>query len=185
MPVQYVEARTPEPELARAALTELGNAAGVAGAAGVTDEGRLVALLDVRPAAAQDGGHAAWDAALEAASARDVQVEPATETSAFVADLPVRSGFAQVLRGRVPDRPEFERVLRADGEWLARERPEILGGLLAWHDGDRFTLVVCFTDEAAARAGEAKNAESPGADIDQLMDDVTYVELRGPWTRPV
>ncbi|MFP5218511.1 MAG: hypothetical protein ACLGIG_02060 [Actinomycetes bacterium] len=182
MPVQYVEAQTTGGESARAALSRLSDAVGVAG---VSDDGRLVALLDVGSGAQLGGGeHAPWDATLQAASAREVRVEPAVESSAFVAGVPVRCGFAQVLRGRVPDRFEFERVLRADAEWLARERPEILGGLLAWHGGNRFTLVVCFTDEAAARAGEAKNAESPGADIDQLMDDVTYVELRDPWTRP-
>lgn len=185
MSVRYVEAEVTDAELARDTLERLPgiDAVPVGGVGGVTDDGRLVALLDlpsVAPAEAADQ-HPCWPA-LTAASAGDPRVELATEVATFVSDPPTHSGFAQVIRGRVTDRPTFERVLAADAEWLARERPEVLGGTLAWHGADRFTLVVCFADEASARAGEARNDESPGADIDQLMEDVTFDELRDPWT---
>lgn len=87
-----------------------------------------------------------------------------------------RSGWRCLCSSEGPDR---------GSPVVARERPEIVGGALAWHGPDRFTLVVCFTDEASAREGEAKNAESPGADIDQLMHDVSCDELRDPWTLPL
>ena len=184
MSVNYFEVDVAERESVPGALESLLDARGVAG---VTDDGRLVALLQVPPdtwalAAKED---TPWWAQLQAVIAEDPQIDPAVEMGGFVSAIPARSGFAQVIRARVTDRHAFQRMLAADAEWLARERPEIVGGALAWHGRDRFTLVVCFTDEASARAGEAKNAESPGADIDQLMHDVSYDELRNPWTRPL
>lgn len=186
MSVTYLEVHVADAQSARRALENLADGANARGVAGVTDDARLVALLDVPPATQPDGGNETlWWAELKAVNADDPRVDPATEIGVFVSAIPTRSGFAQVMRGRVTDRPTFERVLTADAEWLARERPEIVGGALTWHGADRFTLVVCFTDEASARAGEAKNAESPGADIDQLMHDVSYHELRDPWTLPL
>lgn len=185
MAVNYVEADVADAGSVRGALENLADLGTARGVAGVTDDGRLVALLHV-PADAQEraAGRAPWWAELQPAIAEDPHVDPAVEMGVFVSAIPPRSGFAQVMRAHVTDRPAFERVLAADAEWLARERPEIVGGALAWHGPDRFTLVVCFTDEASARAGEAKNTESPGADIDELMHDVSYDELRDPRTRP-
>lgn len=188
MSVRYVEADVTDGGSVRRTLERLPGmaVAPVRGVGGVTDDGRLVALLEFASGAHADGADdGPWWRELEAAGAGDLRVGSATQVAAFVSDPPARSGFAQVIRARVTDRATFERVLAADAEWLARERPEVLGGMLAWHDADRFTLVVCFTDEASARAGEARNAESPGADIDQLMHDVSYDELRDPWTLPL
>lgn len=186
MSVNYVEVDVADGASARTALEKLADVVGAGGVAGVTDDGRLVALLhvpsDMQADRAED---APWWAELTAVNGEDPRVDPASTMGIFVSAIPTRSGFTQVMRARVTDRPTFERVLAADAEWLARERPEIIGGALAWHGPDRFTLVVCFTDEASARAGEVKNAESPGADIDQLMHDVSYDELRDPWTLPL
>lgn len=184
--MNYVEVDIADGASVRGALANLADVANARGVAGVTEDGRLVALLHVPSDTQADGaGDAPWWAELKAVIADDPRLDPAAEMGIFVSAIPTRSGFAQVMRARVTDRPAFERVLAADAEWLARERPEIVGGALAWHGPDRFTLVVCFTDEASARAGEAKNAESPGADIDQLMHDVSYDELRDPWTLPL
>lgn len=182
--VRYVEGTVTDAALARETLRLLPDdgPAPVGGVGGVTDDGRLVALLELPSLAPADAfdEHPSWQE-LTAACAGDPSVEVATEVSTFVSAPAAQSGFAQVIRARVTDRPTFEHVLAADAEWLARERPEVLGGMLAWHGADRFTLVVCFTDEASARAGEARNSESPGADIDQLMEDVSFDELRDPW----
>ncbi|HVE99358.1 MAG TPA: hypothetical protein VNA12_09275 [Mycobacteriales bacterium] len=183
--MNYIEMSVADGRSVRDALQVLAGGSGARGVAGVTDDGRLVALLDV-PRARGDGDESPpWWADLGSLDAVRPRPDLATEVSDFVSTIPARSGFAQVIRARVTDRPTFERVLAADAEWLAVARPEVLGGALAWHGPDRFTLVVCFTDEASARAGEAKNAESPGADIDALMLDVSYAELRDPWTAPL
>lgn len=183
MSVNYFEVDVAERESVPGALDSLLDARGVAG---VTEDGRLVALLQVLTDTwAPTAKDTPWWAELQAVIAEDPHIDPAVEIGIFVSAIPEKSGFAQVIRARVTDRHSFQRMLAADAEWLARERPEILGGALAWHGRDRFTLVVCFTDEASARAGEAKNADSPGADIDQLMHGVNYDELRDPWTRPL
>ena len=61
-------------------------------------------------------------------------------------------------------------------------RPEVLGGMFAWHDGGAFTLSAYFTSEDEARRGENLHEFEPFfADIDAVMQDVNYVDLREPW----
>jgi hypothetical protein len=58
---------------------------------------------------------------------------------------------------------------------------------MAWHPDDRFTEVVYFTSEAAAREGETKE---PPEDRRHLLDDwrqaageLVFFDLRDPWLR--
>jgi hypothetical protein len=186
--VQYVEARVTDRDEALRGLDRLSRAVPrpASGVGGVTGDGRLLVVLHHQMEESALGtGLPGWWEELKPACTGEPRVHPAKEVTPFVHALPTQAGFAQVIRARVADRAAFERVLAADAEWLARERPEISGGMLAWHDAEHMTLVVCFRDEASARAGEAKNAESPGADIEQFMDDATYDELRHPWTLAV
>jgi hypothetical protein len=55
------------------------------------------------------------------------------------------AGFVQVIQGLSK---EFE-------DRMSEVRPDVLGSLTAW-DGDFYTDVIYFTNEAEARAGEAK-----------------------------
>lgn len=63
-------------------------------------------------------------------------------------------------------------------------RPDVIGGMLAWHDGDRFTDTVYFTSEEEARRGEQQMAESAPSefhDWGELVEDVSFLDLRNPW----
>jgi hypothetical protein len=66
-------------------------------------------------------------------------------------------------------------------------RPEIIGATVAIEDDGTFVETVAFTDEAAAREGEAKAMPSQGelADalrsFDQHAHDVEYLDLHKPW----
>ena len=68
-------------------------------------------------------------------------------------------------------------------------RPEVIGGLFAWHGDGGFTLSAYFTTEQAARSGENLDEfRSFFEDIDAVMQELTYIDLSDPWltssTRP-
>lgn len=93
------------------------------------------------------------------------------------------AGFVQIRQGFSSD-PERLRHLYVDEQpvRMGPYRPEVLGGLFAWHGDGGFTLSAYFTSEAEARSGENLREFEPFfADINAVMDDVTYLDLRDPW----
>lgn len=62
--------------------------------------------------------------------------------------------FVQVMDGHVADRRRAEQLEREAEPMLAKYRPELLGSVLAFFDGDEFTEIAYFTSEADARRGE-------------------------------
>ena len=76
---------------------------------------------------------------------------------------PPNAGFVQVIQGRVKDKarmrsrgPELEPELR-------KLRPDVLGGIVAWHSDDdaAFTQIMYFTNEQEARTNEKAMADNP------------------------
>jgi len=92
------------------------------------------------------------------------------------------AGFVQIMEGTVADRakaeafetPEMEAQLRA-------ARPDLLGSIRIWFDGGSFVEAAYFTNEAAAREGEA-SAEFAGPQeaYIELFGDMTFTDLRDP-----
>ena len=62
---------------------------------------------------------------------------------------------------------------------MQQERPDIIGGTFALTDDGTFINTIAFTDEASAREGE-KNS-SPPEDMQSVMRDLEYYDLRDPW----
>jgi hypothetical protein len=62
---------------------------------------------------------------------------------------------------------------------MRQERPDIIGGTFALEDDGSFTNTIAFTDEASAREGE-KNS-SPPEEMQALMQDLRFFDLRDPW----
>ena len=97
------------------------------------------------------------------------------------------AGFVQVIRGKVDDPERLATDLEKMSTMLHEARPDILGATLAIEADGTFTETVAFTDEAAAREGEAKEMpyQGEGADMmrewDQLTHDLTYYDLHHPW----
>lgn len=65
------------------------------------------------------------------------------------------AGFVQVIQGRATDKQALQSMPEEFEDRMAEVRPDVLGSLTAW-DGDFYTDVIYFTNEAEARAGEAK-----------------------------
>jgi hypothetical protein len=97
------------------------------------------------------------------------------------------AGFVQIMQGGPADRDRL-RQLDLGFEGMARQyRPDIIGWVVAWHPDDRFTSIVYFTSETAAREGEAKE---PAEDRKHLLEEwqavvgeMTFFDLKEPWLR--
>jgi hypothetical protein len=89
------------------------------------------------------------------------------------------AGFVQVIQGRTDDADRLKQVMTDDTTDMRQERPDIIGGTFALTDDGTFVNTVAFTDEASAREGE-KNS-SPPEEMQSLMSDLTFYDLRDPW----
>ncbi len=195
--VQVIRGRVSDPAQLRAAMdlwTErlAADAQGWLGStAGVTDDGRFVALarFESEQAARRNSErpeqHQWW---METAKLFDGEVTFA-DSSDVTIDLagdPDAAGFVQVMQGRGSD-PDRARELMAQNpdEWAAF-RPEVLGSLAVGHEGGGYTMVLYFTSEEAAREGERKEPppalRAQMAEMDQLsIGEPEFLDLRQPW----
>ena len=89
------------------------------------------------------------------------------------------AGFVQVIQGRTDEPDRMKVGMTQDAEDMRQQRPDVIGGTLAFTDDGRFTTTVAFTDEASAREGE-KNSEPP-EEFTELSRDVKFYDLRDPW----
>lgn len=93
------------------------------------------------------------------------------------------AGFVQVMQGETKDVAKLRSMGREMEPELRKMRPDVLGGIVAWHgDGGAFTQVIYFTSEAEARANESNpENEGPPSEFTELMGDITYIDLSDPW----
>jgi hypothetical protein len=93
------------------------------------------------------------------------------------------AGFVQIVKGRVRDPEKLRSTMDRVSTLLHQERPEILGATIAIEPDGSFIETVAFTDEAAARSGEAKEmpAELGALVSDAYMENASYLDLHHPW----
>jgi hypothetical protein len=93
------------------------------------------------------------------------------------------AGFVQVMQGRAKDQAQMRQRGREFDPELRKLRPDLIGGIIAWHgEGGAFTQVAYFTAEAEARRNEQSMAESAAAaEFMSLIDgEMTYFDLKNP-----
>src|SRR3712207_2381443 len=186
--VQVIQGRVSDAGRVRAQLdrwvTELApGATGWLGTtAGVTEDGRLIALARFESAeAAQRNSdrpeQGAWWQETAALFTEDPVFHNSTSVEVDLVGDPSEAGFVQVMQGRTSD-PERARQLMADDstDWRTF-RPEILGSLNVEHDGDGWTMALYFTSEEAAREGERKE---PPPEMQQMMKEIDSLSLGEP-----
>ena len=160
--------------------------------AGVTEDGTLVVLarFESEEAARRNSDRpeqgAWWDATAPLFTGEPVFHDSNQVEADTAGGDPDSAGFVQVMQGRTSD-PDRARELMASDPTDWREfRPEILGTLMANHDGDAWTMAIYFTSEAAAREGERKE---PSPESARIMEEVnalavgepTFFDLKDPW----
>ena len=96
-----------------------------------------------------------------------------------------KARFVQVMEGRVADRERAERMEEASDELLAEARPDLLGSITAYFDGDEFCEVAYFTSEDDARRMEQQMPTGEAAEMFQEFQEVMkvdqYLDIREPW----
>jgi hypothetical protein len=168
-------------------------AAGFLGStAGITDDGRFIAVARFESEAAsransQRDEQGAWwaetEKCLDAANFQD-----STEVMTMQGGAAKNAGFVQVMCGRVTDAEKMDALRPRMGEMesaMKRHRPDVLGDLIALNTDGSYTDAVYFESEAEARQGETK--EMP-ADVSALFTELMsatavdeYLDLKDPW----
>lgn len=111
----------------------------------------------------------------------DVTFTDCTEVDEMLAGGSDDAGFVQVMQGRVTDVEKARAMGREMEPELRKARPDVLGGIAAWHGDGGFTQVIYFESEAAAREGESSSAgEGPPEEFRDLWQDVSYINLSDP-----
>lgn len=93
--------------------------------------------------------------------------------------------FVQVMEGHVTDRSRAAALERESDDVLTEVRPDLLGFMTAYFDGQEFTELAYFTDEAAAREGERRDMPSEAsekfAEWEHVMKVEHWMDLTDPW----
>jgi hypothetical protein len=156
---------------------------------GVTEDGEAIAV--VRFESAEDARRnsnrpeqGSWWAETERGFAGPVTFHDCDRVEVFLGGGSDDAGFVQVVQGRARDEQRYSALEGKAEQKVAPVRPDIIGGLLAWHGDGGFTEVIYFTSEEEARKGERQ--EYP-ADVQAVFDewnalteDMRYLDLRDP-----
>lgn len=157
--------------------------------AGVSEDGQFVALVrfESEEAARANSERPEQDAFAQEMSGHfegDVTFVDCREVDLFLGGGSDEAGFVQVMQGRA-DREKLLSFTSGMEEALKRLRPDVLGGIIAWHGDGRFTQAVYFRSEAEAREGEGRDVsgeDTAGRDeMMSLLQDLTYIDLKEPW----
>lgn len=160
--------------------------------AGVTDDGKFVALarFESADAARRNSDRPEQDAWWAETSKLFSGEATFLDSSDVIVDIvgnPDDAGFVQVMQGR-GNNPERARELmgQQSPDWAAF-RPDILGSVASMHEGGAYTMAIYFTSEADARIGEKKEPppelQAQMKEMDALSDGPPeFFDLKQPWT---
>lgn len=113
----------------------------------------------------------------------DVAFRNCTEVDTTLGGGSDEAGFVQVMQGSTTDRA---RLLELEAKFMPKItelRPDVIGSVRGW-DGDFFTDAIYFTNEAEARKGETRMAETPIPEMEELgslVPETTFIDLKDPW----
>lgn len=157
--------------------------------AGVAEDGTFVAMVrfDTQAAARRNearDAQARWWGEL-GSQLDDVAVHDCTTTEVWASGGSDDAGFVQIRQGVTSNAALLRDVyLNQQPVRMGPVRPEVIGGVLAWHDdSDRgFTISAYFTCEDDARRGEnLEEFKTFFAACSTVMHDLNYIDLRHPW----
>ena len=96
------------------------------------------------------------------------------------------AGFVQVMDGQSSDPDRSMELMDSSRDARVANRPDILGSVVVGHGEGRFTMVIYFVSEAAARQGENKEVPAELLETMQEMQSLSvgqpqFLDLRTPW----
>jgi hypothetical protein len=162
--------------------------------AGVTDDGRLVALarFESEEAARRNSDRPEqdqWWAETAKLFDGEATFRDSTKVMPDLRGDPDQAGFVQVMQGQQgPDPDRAQQLMNQNADEWAAFRPDVIGSLGISHADDTWTMALYFTSEAEAREGERKE---PPPELKAQMDEMNqlsvgvpeFFDLRDPWLR--
>ncbi|HEX5533891.1 MAG TPA: hypothetical protein VFX33_09145 [Actinomycetales bacterium] len=195
--VQVIQGRTQHPHELRDTLDDwaVNLASGAEGwlgsTAGVTDDGRVVALarfeseeLARRNSERPEQGEW-WSRAAELLEG-EATFRDSSDVTVDVLGNPDEAGFVQVMQGRTRDPQRALELMTTDATDWSAYRPDVIGSITIGHGDGYYTTAIYFTSEAEAREGEQKE---PPPELKQQMDEFDelslgepeFFDLKEPW----
>jgi hypothetical protein len=195
--VQVIQGQVDDPGELRSALDrwirELapGAVGWLGSTAGVTDDGRFIALarFESEEAARRNSDRPEQDGWWSETSKLFTGEASFRESRDVVVDQngdPDKAGFVQVIQGRSSDPARARELMGEDSSEWAAFRPDIVGSVAAEHEGGAYTMALYFTSEAAAREGEHREPPPELKAQMEEMDALTvgvpeFFDLKQPW----
>jgi hypothetical protein len=195
--VQVIQGRVADAEAMRRALdrwaAELAPVAvgWLGSTAGVTDDGRFIALVRFESAqAAQRNSERPeqdqWWAETSKLFDGEATFRDSTDVTVDAVGDPDRAGFVQVMQGRGSDPERARELMSQDSDKWADFRPDVIGSVAAGHDGGAYTMAMYFTSEAEAREGERKELPPElAAQMEEMnkmsIGEPEFFDIRRPW----
>jgi hypothetical protein len=195
--VQVIQGQVSDIEKVRAALDRWfedlapGAAGWLGSTAGVTDDGRFIALarFESEEAARRNSDRpeqGQWWAQMAELFSGEATFSDSNEVDLDIVGDPNQAGFIQVIQGHSTD-PDRVRELSSQnsGEWAAF-RSDVIGSIAAQHNGGAYTMMLYFTSEKDAREGEHKE---PPPVLKAQMEEMNalsvgapaFFDLKDPW----
>ena len=159
--------------------------------AGVTGDGRFVGLarFESEEAARRNSDRpeqGQWWTETSRLFTGEVIFRDSSDVTADVNGDPDTAGFVQVMQGRGSDPDRARELMAQNPEDWAAFRPDVIGRVVAGHEGGAYTMAMYFTSEEAAREGERK--EPPPqlrAQMEEMgtlsADEPEFLDLSQPW----
>ena len=195
--VQVIQGRIADAEAMRRALdrwaAELapGAVGWLGSTAGVTDDGRFVALVRFESAQAarrnsERPEQDQWWAETSKLFDGEATFRDSTDVTVDAVGDPDRAGFVQVVQGRGSDPERAKELMSQDSDKWAEIRPDVIGSVAAGHDGGAYTMAMYFTSEAEAREGERKELPPElAAQMEEMnkmsIGEPEFFDIRRPW----
>jgi hypothetical protein len=159
--------------------------------AGVTDDGRFVALarFESEQAARRNSDRPEqdrWWAQTAKLFSGQATFRDSRNVVVDVVGEPDDAGFVQIMHGRGNDPARARELMQQNAPEWAAFRPDIIGSVAVEHDGGAYTMAIYFTSEEEAREGERKE---PPPELKAQMDELDalgvgapeFFDLRQPW----
>ena len=195
--VQVIRGEVSDPEQMHSALDQWAEqlAPGAVGwlgsTAGVTDDGRFVALarFESEEAARRNSDRpeqTQWWMETSKLFTGDVTFRDSGDITADVSGDPDAAGFVQVMQGRGSDPERAKELMTQNPDEWAAFRPDVVGSVAIGHEGGAYTMATYFTSEHAARDGERKE---PPPQLKAQMEEMgklsvgepEFFDIRHPW----
>ena len=158
---------------------------------GITDDNELFVLVrfDSEEAARANSDkpeQGAWWAEMEKVFDGEPTFQDSKNVIVPSAGAPDTAGFVQVMSGQSSDPDRSAQLMDSSRDARVAHRPDILGSITVGHGEGKFTMVIYFESEEAARKGESKPLPAElQAQMQEMMSlsvgQPEFLDLKAPW----